>query len=92
MFGPAGIGDDYELVVYWWETPGRLSVGGGILAVVADLDTSEERILGFEPLPLAIRPRTVAERQIVAEDDEDVREDFEQFLPRNASETGDAEA
>ncbi len=60
VFGPAGIGDDYELVVYWWETPGRLSVGGGILAVVADLDTNEERILGFEPLPLAIRPKTVA--------------------------------
>ncbi|SKV72806.1 Uncharacterised protein [Mycobacteroides abscessus subsp. abscessus] len=61
--------------------------------MVADLDTSEERILGFEPLPLAIRPKTVAERQIVTEDDdEDVREDFEQFLPRNASEAGDAEA
>lgn len=93
VFGPAGIGDDYELVVYWWETPGRLSVGGGILAVVADLDTNEERILGFEPLPLAIRPKTVAEQQSAAEDDdEDVREDFEEFLPRTAPETGEAEA
>lgn len=27
VFGPAGIGDDFELVVYWWESPGRLSVG-----------------------------------------------------------------
>ena len=93
VFGPAGIGDDYELVVYWWETPGRLSVGGGILAVVADLDTNEERILGFEPLPLAIRPKTVAEQQSAAEgDDEDVREDFEEFLPRTAPEAGEAEA
>ena len=53
----------------------------------------KERILGFEPLPLAIRPKTVAEQQSAAEgDDEDVREDFEEFLPRTAPETGEAEA
>lgn len=68
-------------------------MGGGILAVVADLDTNEERILAFEPLPPAIRPKTVAEQQSLIEDnDEDVRDDFDKFLPKKPSETGEAEA
>jgi hypothetical protein len=93
VFGPAGIGDDYDLVVYWWETPGRLSVGGAILSVVADLDTKEERILAFEPLPPAIRPKTKAEQQITIEDEnEDVRDDFDKFLPEKPSDTGESEA
>lgn len=93
VFGPAGIGQDFELVVYWWETPGRLSVGGAILSVVTDLDTSEEQILAFTALPPAIRPKTVAEQaQTMVEDDEGVRDDFGKFLPNKASETGEAEA
>lgn len=93
VMGPAGIGQDFELVVYWWETLGRLSVAGGILAVVADLDTKEERILAFAPLPSAIRPKTVAEQQQNEDDDENVQEDFEKFLPeKSPSETGNSEA
>lgn len=96
VLGPAGIGQAFELVVYWWETPGRLSVGGAILAVVADLGGSEEQILAFAPLPAAIRPKTVAERkQSMVDDDEDerVREDFEKFLPsKSPAETGETGA
>jgi len=93
VFGPAGIGDDYDLVVYWWETPGRLSVGGAILSVVADLDTNEEQFLGFAPLPPAIRPKTLAEQQITVEDEnDDVRDDFGKFLPEKPSDTGESEA
>ncbi|OBJ92030.1 hypothetical protein A9W97_10920 [Mycobacterium gordonae] len=96
VLGPAGIGEDFDLVVYWWETPGRLSVGGAILAVMDDLDGNEERILAFAPLPAAIRPSTVAELQHnVGDDDEDerVREDFNRFLPgKPAFEAGEAEA
>lgn len=95
VLGPAGIGEVFDLVVYWWETPGRLSVGGAILAVVADLDGSEERMLAFAPLPAAIRPTTAAALRSVVEEDEDerVREDFTTFLPGNpAAETGDAGA
>lgn len=96
VLGPAGIGQAFELVVYWWETPGRLSVGGAILAVVADLGGSEEQILAFAPLPAAIRPKTVAERQhsmVDDEEDERVCEDFEKFLPsKSPAETGETGA
>lgn len=96
VLGPAGIGELFELVVYWWETPGRLSVGGAILAVMDDLDGNEEQMLAYAPLPAAIRPTTVAEQQhsVVDEDeDERVREDFTKFLPgKSPSETGEAGA
>jgi hypothetical protein len=94
VFGPAGIGDDYELIVYWWETPGRLSVGGAILAAVADLDTGEERPLAFAPLPPAIRPKTKAEQRIAIEDDDEdlrEREDFGSFLPKKDSESEESD-
>ncbi|MHA7658412.1 hypothetical protein ACX9NJ_23515 [Mycobacterium sp. ML2] len=96
VLGPAGIGELFDLVVYWWETPGRLSVGGAILAVMDDLDGNEEKMLAYAPLPAAIRPTAVAEqRQTVVDDDEDerVREDFNKFLPgKSTFEAGEAEA
>ncbi|ETZ96685.1 hypothetical protein I547_1097 [Mycobacterium kansasii 824] len=94
VLGPAGIGELFDLVVYWWETPGRLSVGGAILAVIYDLDGNEEQFLAFAPLPAAIRPTTVAEKQHnVVDDDERMREDFDKFLPgKSAFEAGEAEA
>lgn len=96
VLGPAGIGELFELVVYWWETPGRLSVGGAILAVMYDLDGNEEQMLASAPLPAPIRPTTVAEqpRNVADEDDDErVREDFTKFLPgKSPSETGEAGA
>lgn len=96
VLGPAGIGEVFDLVVYWWETPGRLSVGGAILAVMYDLDGNEEQFLASVPLPAPIRPATDAEQQNnMVDDDEDerVREDFDRFLPgKSPSETGDAGA
>lgn len=93
VMGPPGIGDQYEFIAYWWESPGRLSVAGAILAMVADIDTKDERIVEFIELPPAIRPKTAAE--LAAHDysdDEDVR-DFEDLLPpESPSETGDSEA
>jgi hypothetical protein len=92
VFGPAGIGDDYELVVYWWETAGRLSVGGGILSVVADLDTPEERVLAWVRLPDPIRPKSTVERELAIVEDEVEVEDFQKFLPDKSPQTGDGEA
>ncbi len=85
VMGPAGIGQDWELVLYWWETPGRLSVAGGILAIVEEFDTPEERIVAFVDLPAAIRPKTAAEiaQQDIA-DDEDER-DFDDQWPEKPS-------
>jgi hypothetical protein len=93
VMGPPGIGDQYELVAYWWESPGRLSVAGAILAMVADIDTKDERIVEFVELPPAIRPKTAAELAARDDsDDEDVR-DFEDLLPpESPSGTGDSEA
>lgn len=68
--------------MYWWETPGRLSVAGGILAIVEEIDTSEERIVAFVDPPAAIRPKSVAE--IAQQDDEDER-DFDEQWPKNPS-------
>lgn len=83
--GPPGIGQNWDLVLYWWETPGRLSVAGGILAMVEEIDTSDERIVAFVDLPAAIRPKTAAEiAQQDVEDDEDDR-DFDEQWPENPS-------
>lgn len=93
VMGPPGIGDQYEFIAYWWESPGRLSVAGAILAMVADLDTKDERIVAFVKLPAAIRPKTAAEMVLHDQgEDEDVR-DFEDLLPpESPSGTGDFEA
>jgi hypothetical protein len=47
VMGPAGLEQEYELVVIWWPTGDKVSVAGAILAAVADLDTPEEHILVF---------------------------------------------
>lgn len=93
VMGPPGIGDQYELIAYWWESPGRLSVAGAILAMVADIDTKDEHIRSWVDLPPAIRPKTAAELSAHDDsDDEDLR-DFEDLLPpESPSETGDSEA
>lgn len=93
VMGPPGIGDQYELIAYWWESPGRLSVAGAILAMVADIDTKDERIVEFVDLPPAIRPKAAAELAARDDsDDEDLR-DFEDLLPpESPSETGNSEA
>lgn len=89
VLGPEGIGERYELFVYWWPTPNMASVEGAVLAAVADVDTSEERILAFASLPPAVRPETVS--QAVTEDYEP-QEDFEKHLPQKSSDTGDSGA
>ncbi len=93
VMGPPGIGDQYELIAYWWESPGRLSVAGAILAMVVDIDTKDEHVRSWVDLPPAIRPKTAAELAASDDyDDEDVR-DFEDLLPpESPSQTGDSEA
>jgi len=88
VMGPPGIEQEYELIVYWWPTLDKVSVGGAILAAVADLDTNEERILVSTPLPPAIRPKTEAES---GEQDTDYQPDgdFEKIFGEKSTETGD---
>lgn len=87
VMGPVGIGDQYELVVYWWESPGRLSVAGAILAMVVDIDTTDEQIVDFVAMPAAVMPTAPPEEV----GDEDLR-DFEPYLPERPADTGDAGA
>jgi hypothetical protein len=90
VLGPAGMGQEFELIVFWWPTADKTSVAGAILAAVADIDTSEERILAFTALPAAVRPKTAAEEQ--PDTGYEPRGDFEKFFPEKSSETGDSGA
>lgn len=93
VMGPPGIGDQYEFIAYWFESPGRLSVAGGILAMVADIDTSDEQILDFVALPPAIRPKALVELAAEQDADEEDLRDFEEHLPpESSSGTGGLEA
>lgn len=91
VMGPPGIEQEYELIVYWWPTLDKVSVGGAILAAVADLDTNEERILVSTPLPPAIRPNTEAEAD---EQDTDYQPDgdFDNIFGKKSTDTGDSGA
>ena len=90
VMGPAGLEQEYELVVYWWPTGDKASVAGAILAAVADLDTPEEHILVFSALPAAIRPKAAAE--LAGEVSYEPSGDFEQFFGGKSSKTGDSGA
>jgi hypothetical protein len=85
VMGPPGIGQNWDLVLYWWETPGRLSVAGGILAMVEEIDTSDERIVAFVDLPAAIRPKTAAEIAQQDVEDDEVDREFDEQWPENPS-------
>lgn len=87
VLGPAGQGEQFDLFIYWWPTPDRVSVADAILAAVADIDTSEERILAFTAMPPAVRPRSAAEIQ--TQDYEPV-DDFDEY--DQGAGTGDSEA
>lgn len=91
VMGPPGIEQEYELIVYWWPTPDKVSVAGAMLAAVADLNTTEERILVFTTLPPAIRPKTAAEEQ---QQDTDYQPagDFDEIFGKKSSDTGDSGA
>lgn len=91
VMGPAGIEQEYELVVYWWPTPDKVSVAGAILAAVADLNTTEEHILVYTTLPPAMRPKTAAEEQ---QQDTDYQPagDFDEIFGKKAADTGDSGA
>lgn len=88
VMGPPGLEQEYELIVYWWPTPDKVSVAGAILAAVADLDTNEERVLVFTALPPAIRPKTEAEEQ---QEDTDYQPDgdFNEIFGKKSTDTGD---
>jgi hypothetical protein len=90
VLGPAGMGQQFDLFVFWWPTADKTSVAGAILAAVADIDTSEERILAHTPLPPAIRPKTAAEDQ--PDTDYEPRGDFDEYFGEKSSETGDSGA
>lgn len=92
LMGPPGMGECYEFVAYWWETPGRLSVDGGILAMVADINTPQERIIALVGLPAAIRPKTAAELEQTDTGYDEPEGDFEKEFPDDGSATGDSEA
>ncbi|ETZ59147.1 hypothetical protein L836_5501 [Mycobacteroides abscessus MAB_110811_2726] len=88
VFGPEGIGEQYELVLYWWPRADLSGVENAILAAVADLGVSgEERILAFAPLPAAVRPERVSD--VDTGEDYEPAGDYEQFLPKKSSDTGD---
>jgi hypothetical protein len=90
VMGPPGIGQDFELITYWWETPGRLSVAGGILTVVEEFDTQEERIVAFVDLPPAIRPKTKAEVALGAARNEEEHRQFDERFPQIRSENNES--
>ncbi|TDZ98551.1 hypothetical protein [Mycobacteroides salmoniphilum] len=88
VLGPEGIGERYDLFVYWWPTADMTSVEGAILAAVADVDTPEEQILAFTLLPPPVRRKTAAE--LAETDDYEPQGDFEKHMPEQDSgeETG----
>lgn len=88
VMGPPGLEQEYELIVYWWPTPDKVSVAGAILAAVADLDTNDQRILVFTTLPSAIRPKTAAEEQ-QADTDYQPDGDFNEIFGKKSTDTGD---
>lgn len=86
VMGPAGIVENYDLITYWWEKPGRLSVAGGILAVVEELDEKDERVVAFIDLPSAIRPKTDSETSLAKVRDDGEQRQFDERFPQIRSE------
>lgn len=90
VLGPAGMGQQFDLFLFWWPTADKASVAGAMLAAVADIDTSEMRILASAPLPPAIRATSAAEQ---ADTDYEPDNDFEDLIgDEKSSEAGDSRA
>lgn len=86
VMGPPGIVENYDLITYWWESPGRLSVAGGILTVVEELDEKDERVVAFVDLPAAIRPKTKSETALAKTRDDGEQRQFDERFPQIRSE------
>ncbi|ORW08119.1 hypothetical protein [Mycolicibacter longobardus] len=92
VMGPPGIVEDYDLITYWWENPGRLSVAGGILTIVEELDEEDERVVAFVDLPAAIRPKSETETKLASIRDDGEQRQFDERFPHIRSEQDESGA
>lgn len=91
ILGPGGMGQQFDLFVFWRPAADKSGVAGAMLAAVADIDTSEMQILASTPLPPAIRPKSKAELLAAEQPDTDYEpaDDFDEFDEDSGAETAD---